>query len=58
MIFPGGTSRYLVRAMQEYFSTLHREGTTASMQRSMLDFNQLNDVIGTRELLDAAKAYE
>lgn len=58
VIFPGGTSRAIVRSMQIYFQTLRREGTTAGMLGSMLDFEGLNRVIGTDELMDAARGYE
>lgn len=58
VIFPGGTSRYIVRALQHYYSTLLREGTTESMLSSMLNFHELNAVIGTPDLLSAAKDYE
>ncbi len=58
VIYPGGTSRYLVHAMQTYFKTLYREGTTESMLGSMLGFQPLNDVIGTPELLRIAEQYD
>jgi 2-methylisocitrate lyase-like PEP mutase family enzyme len=58
VIFPGGTSRYVVRALQTYFATLHRDGTTESMLPSMLGFHELNEVIGTPDLLRAAESYE
>jgi len=58
VIFPGGTSRAVVKLLQTYFATLHREGTTQSMLGSMLGFHDLNEVIGTPALLQAASAYE
>lgn len=58
VIFPGGTSRAVVRALQTYFATLKRDGTTQSMLSSMLGFHELNEVIGTPELLRASEAYQ
>lgn len=57
VIYPGATSRYVVKALQTFFGVLHRDGTTQAMLPDMLDFHQLNEVIGTPELLRAAEAY-
>lgn len=58
VIFPGGATRAVARTLQRFYGTLKQDGTTATMQQEMLDFNGLNDVIGTRELLAKGKAYE
>lgn len=58
MIFPGGTSRAVVKLLQSYFATLKREGTTESMLGSMLGFDDPNRVIGTPELMERAAKYE
>src|SRR5690606_1763504 len=52
VIYPGATSRYVVRAMQTFFNTLKAEGSTHSMLPSMLGFDDLNKVIDTPALLD------
>jgi 2-methylisocitrate lyase-like PEP mutase family enzyme len=57
-IFPGGTARAATFAMQEYFETLKRDGTTAAYRGRMLDFDGLNAVIGTPEMLARGKRYE
>jgi len=57
-IFPGGLARFLARSAQDYFATLKRDGTTAAMRERMLDFEGLNRVIGTPEMLELGKRYE
>lgn len=58
VIFPGGTARFVVRQLQGYYASLREHGSTAPMRGQMLDFDGLNEVIGTPELLAAAKTYE
>ncbi len=58
VIFPGGLVRAIAKTMSAYFETLQREGTTASFKDQMLDFTQLNDLLGTRDILDGSKKYE
>lgn len=57
-IFPGGRARCLAFAAQEYFAALRRDGTTAAMRPRMLDFQGLNRVIGTPQMLELGKRYE
>jgi len=57
-IFPGGLARCLAFAAQEYFATLKRDGTTARLRERMLDFQGLNRVIGTPQMLELGKRYE
>jgi 2-methylisocitrate lyase-like PEP mutase family enzyme len=57
-IFPGGLARCLAFAAQEYFATLKRDGTTAALRSRMLDFQGLNRVIGTPQMLELGKRYE
>lgn len=56
-IFPGGLARSLAFAAQEYFATLKRDGTTAAYRGRMLDFDGLNAVLGTPEMLARGKRY-
>jgi 2-methylisocitrate lyase-like PEP mutase family enzyme len=58
VIFPGGTARAVGHTLQRYYGALHRDGTTDAMRKEMLDFDGLNAVIGTPELLAAGKKYE
>ncbi|HEY0200953.1 MAG TPA: isocitrate lyase/phosphoenolpyruvate mutase family protein [Burkholderiaceae bacterium] len=57
VIFPGGTSRFVVRQLQDYFATLLAQGSTQSMRERMLSFEALNGVIGTPELLALGERY-
>ncbi len=58
VIFPGGTSRAVGHFLQRYYGSLHQHQTTAPFQGEMLDFDQLNALIGTPELLALGKTYE
>ena len=43
--------------MQDDDASLHSHRTTAPMRGQMLDFDQLNGVIGTPELLEQGRRY-
>jgi 2-methylisocitrate lyase-like PEP mutase family enzyme len=58
VIFPGGTARAVAHELAGYFASLHEHGSTAPWRDRMLDFDALNAVIGTPELLAQAKLYE
>ncbi len=57
-IFPGGTARAVAHTLQGYYSSLHQHQTTAPWKERMLDFDGLNEVIGTAQLLARGKEYE
>ena len=58
VIFPGGAARAVAHTLQHYYGTLVRNGTTAALRGGMLDFEGLNAVIGTPDLLAAGKKYQ
>jgi 2-methylisocitrate lyase-like PEP mutase family enzyme len=58
VIFPGGTVRAIAHTLQGYFASLHQHQTTAPWQADMLDFEQLNSLIGTPELLAQAARFD
>jgi 2-methylisocitrate lyase-like PEP mutase family enzyme len=58
VIFPGGTARAVAHALQVYYASLHAVGSTMPMRERMLDFDGLNALIGTPELLVLGKRYE
>jgi 2-methylisocitrate lyase-like PEP mutase family enzyme len=57
VIFPGGTARAVAHTLQRYYASLHTHRTTAPMREQMLDFDQLNEVIGTAALLEQGRRY-
>jgi 2-methylisocitrate lyase-like PEP mutase family enzyme len=57
-IFPGGLARAVARCMIEYFDSLKAHGTTTPFRARMLDFEALNALIGTPELLKLGSAYD
>ena len=58
VIFPGGTARAVARTLADYYASLRRHGSTAPWRSRMLDFGELNAVIGTPELMARGKRYE
>ncbi len=58
VIFPGGTARSVAHTLQRYYGQLHADGTTAAMKDRMLDFDGLNRVIGTPELMAQGRRYD
>ncbi len=57
-IFPGGTVRAVAHLLARYYSSLRTHGTTAPFAKTMLDFDRLNSLIGTPDLLARGKKYE
>lgn len=58
VIFPGGTARAVAHTLRNYYASLHRHHSTSPFQSDMLDFDQLNELIGTPELLALGQQYE
>jgi 2-methylisocitrate lyase-like PEP mutase family enzyme len=58
VIFPGGIVRAIAHAAQAFYGTLLRDGTTSGFRNAMFDFDELNGVIGTPEMLALGKSYE
>lgn len=58
VIFPGGTARAVAHTLQGYYGSLREHGTTAPWRERMLDFETLNALIGTPELMAESKRYE
>jgi len=57
-IFPGGAVRAIALHLQAYYQGLLKEGNNEAFSEKMHDFNSLNEVIGTKELLELGKKYE
>ena len=58
VIFPGGIVRALARTAADYYGSLAKNGTTEPFRNQMLDFDGLNELIGTPEMLALGKRYE
>ncbi|WP_108659725.1 isocitrate lyase/PEP mutase family protein [Acuticoccus kandeliae] len=58
VIFPGGIVRALARTARDYYTSLAANGTNVPFLDRMYDFNALNGLIGTPEMLARGKAYE
>lgn len=58
VIFPGGAVRAATFQLQQYYAGLIENGSTLEFSDSMHNFDSLNSVIGTPELLKLGKKYE
>jgi len=57
-IFPGGTARAAAYALAEYYASLRAHGTTAPYRARMIDFDELQRLLGTADMLAAGKRYD
>jgi 2-methylisocitrate lyase-like PEP mutase family enzyme len=55
VIFPGGIVRTLARTAVEYYASLAAHGSTQAFRDRMFDFNQLNSLIGTPEMIERGR---
>jgi 2-methylisocitrate lyase-like PEP mutase family enzyme len=58
VIFPGGIVRAFARIAQDYYASLEKHGTNEVFRARMLDFDQLNTLLGTSAILQNAAQYE
>jgi len=58
VIFPGGTVRSVAHNLKDYYASLHQHQSTHMRRGEMLDFDQLNALIGTPDLMQLGKKYE
>ena len=58
VIFPGGTARAVAHTLQGYYGSLKAHQTTTPWRDQMLNFDDLNQLIGTPELLALGKQYD
>lgn len=58
VIFPGGIVRALASAAGAYYGSLLATGSNNAFRDRMLDFDGLNAVIGTPDMLETGKRYE
>jgi 2-methylisocitrate lyase-like PEP mutase family enzyme len=57
VIFPGAIVRALARAAEDFYGALKRDGTTDAFRNRMFDFDALNALLGTPEMLARGDAY-
>lgn len=58
VIFPGGIVRAIAKTAQAYYSNLYAEGSNKAFASKMFDFNGLNELLGTSEMLANGKRYD
>lgn len=57
-IFPGGIVRTLAKTAVDYYASLAAHGSTQPFRERMFDFDALNRLIGTPEMLERGRRYE
>jgi 2-methylisocitrate lyase-like PEP mutase family enzyme len=58
VIFPGGIVRALARTAGDYYAALAASGTTAPFRDRMLDFEGINKIVGTSDMIELGKRYD
>ncbi len=58
VIFPGGTVRSVAFNLKQYYASLNEHLSTQFRRGEMLDFDELNQTIGTPEFLELGRKYE
>jgi len=58
VIFPGALVRAYTHMAMQFFQSLRDNGTTDPFRDRMLDFQQLNDYLGTAQILQQGQSYE
>lgn len=56
-IFPGGIVRALAHTAQDYYANLRSSGSNRNFADRMHDFNSLNSILGTKEMLELGIQY-
>ncbi len=58
VIFPGGTVRAVAKTLRGYLASLRRHGTNEPFRDAMLDFDELQELVGTADMLATGKRYQ
>jgi 2-methylisocitrate lyase-like PEP mutase family enzyme len=58
VIFPGGIVRALMLCARAYYASLAQHRSNLPFRERMLDFTQLNEALGTAEMLALGQKYE
>ncbi len=58
VIFPGGIVRALAATARDYYANLIADGSNEAFRERMFDFDGLNRLIGTPDLLASGKRYD
>jgi len=58
VIFPGGIVRAMAKTAVDYYASLAAAGSNAPFADRMFDFNGLNALIGTPDMLALGRTYE
>jgi 2-methylisocitrate lyase-like PEP mutase family enzyme len=57
VIFPGAIVRAIAHTAREFYSTLAGDGTSGAFRHRMFDFDALNALIGTPQMMEEGKRY-
>ena len=58
VIFPGGMVRAMAQSVRAYLASLKTHGTNQPFRNQMLDFSELNHVLGTEDMLATGASYD
>src|SRR6202167_3052545 len=58
VIFAAGVVRAQAKTAEEFYASLRKHGSTQPFHARMFDFDRLNELLGTPELLERGRRYE
>lgn len=58
VIFPGGAVRAIAATLTNYYASLVQTGSNEPFRANMVDFDGINRIVGTPELLVESRAYD
>ena len=58
VIFPGGLVRAFAHMAEEYLASLRQHGTNRPFRDRMLGFDRLNEIVGTKEMLESGYRFD
>jgi 2-methylisocitrate lyase-like PEP mutase family enzyme len=58
VIFAAGVVRAQAKTAEEFYASLRKHGSTQPFHARMFDFDGLNELLGTPELLERGRRYE
>ena len=58
VIFPGGVVRAQAATARDYYASLLAHGSNAPFRDRMLDFDGVNRIVGTAEMLAQGRGYD
>jgi len=57
-VFSAGVVRAMARSARRFYDTLRADGTSDAVREEMYSFDELAEIVGTTDLLEAGRKYD